>query len=90
MQAVFVSTGSRGSPLHSWKKSIEGQIIGQLKTVPQSYFDDCAKLVSKTLNLNSFYLTPEGVVLYFQQYDIAPYAAGFPEFEFGVTGPFMI
>ena len=67
------------------QKTIEGQIIEQLKTSPQSYFDDYAKLVAKTLNLNSFYLTPDGVVLYFQQYDIAPYAAGFPEFSFGIT-----
>lgn len=66
------------------QKTIEGQIIEQLKTSPQSYFDDYAKLVAKTLNLNSFYLTQDGVVLYFQQYDIAPYAAGFPEFSFGI------
>lgn len=71
-------------------KTIEGQIIEQLKTSPQSYFDDYAKLVAKTLNLNSFYLTQDGVVLYFQQYDIAPYAAGFPEFMIGVAAPFMI
>lgn len=39
---------------------------------------------------DSFYLTQDGVVLYFQQYDIAPYAAGFPEFMIGVAAPFMI
>lgn len=29
---------------------------------------------------HDFYLTPEGLVLYFQVYDIAPYAYGIPEF----------
>lgn len=26
-------------------------------------------------------MTPDGIVIYFQQYDIAPYSSGLPEFE---------
>ena len=44
------------------------------------YFDDYEELVNRYLNLSNFYLTYDGVVIYFQQYEIAPYATGIPEF----------
>lgn len=68
------------------RENIEKQIAERVKTAPESFFDNYKKLVGDTLNLNSFYLTPEGAAIYFQQYDIAPYAAGFPEFPL----PFII
>ncbi|MFU2363539.1 MAG: RsiV family protein, partial [Clostridiales bacterium] len=34
----------------------------------------------ETINFDSYYLTPKGIVIYFQQYDIAPYSSGLPEF----------
>lgn len=46
---------------------------------PGIYFENYRELIRKNLNLNQFYLTPEGVVIYFQQYEIAPYASGIPE-----------
>ncbi len=60
---------------------IENQIAERLKESPDTYFDDYAKRLRDTFSPNSFYLTPNGIVIYFQQYDIAPYAAGFPEFS---------
>lgn len=59
---------------------IREQISELLKTSPSSFFDDYTKLLQNTFNPNSFYLLPNGVVIYFQQYDIAPYASGLPEF----------
>lgn len=59
---------------------IESQIAELLKVSPGSFFEDYANLLRNTFNPDSFYLTPEGIVIYFQQYDIAPYAAGIPEF----------
>ena len=59
---------------------IEYQISKLLKASPASFFDDYTMLVRNTFNPNSFYLVPHGIVIYFQQYDIAPYAAGLPEF----------
>ncbi|HPU62931.1 MAG TPA: DUF3298 and DUF4163 domain-containing protein [Mobilitalea sp.] len=60
------------------------EIIKQIKNEPQNeimmYFDDYENLVRQNLNMNNFYLTDEGVVIYFQQYEIAPYASGIPEF----------
>ncbi len=40
-------------------------------------FPDSFKTI---LEDHNFYLTKEGLVIYFYPYDIAPYAAGFPEF----------
>ena len=53
-----------------------------------TYFDDYAKLIQNTFNPDSFYLFPGGVVIYFQQYDIAPYATGLPEFVLPVPPGF--
>jgi hypothetical protein len=60
--------------------SIEQDIEERLKTEPGSYFDNYAELVRNTFRPENFFLTPEGITLYFQQYDIAPYSTGLPEF----------
>lgn len=44
------------------------------------YFDDYCSLAEKNFNPRSYYLSPEGIVIYYQQYDIAPYASGIREF----------
>jgi hypothetical protein len=61
-------------------QSINGQIAAQLAEGTGMYFDDYEKNVTQNFNPRSFYLTDTGVVLYFQQYQIAPYASGIPEF----------
>ena len=45
------------------------------------YFADYCSLVLDTFNINQFYITPNYVVVYFGQYDIAPYSTGIPEFK---------
>jgi len=45
------------------------------------FFDNYCSLVLETFKPNQFYLTPNSVVVYFQQYDIAPYSSGIPTFE---------
>ena len=59
---------------------IDRQIIERLKKSPSSYFDDYPKLLRGNFNVNGFYLRPDGIVIYYQQYDIAPYVTGIPEF----------
>lgn len=59
---------------------IEYEIAGRLKSNPSTYFDDYPKLLRSTFQDGNFYLTPKGIVLYYQQYDIAPYSSGIPEF----------
>lgn len=44
------------------------------------FFDDYRILIRKYFNPASFYLTPSGLDVYFQQYEIAPYVAGIVTF----------
>jgi len=60
---------------------INRQIEIQLNTDEKfMYFDNYERKVFMSFDINNFYLTKYGVVIYFQQYDIAPYASGIPEF----------
>lgn len=43
---------------------------------PDIYFEDYKKLMRKNFHADQYYLSPEGLSMYYQQYDIAPYAAG--------------
>ena len=70
--------GGRKTLLHL----IESRIAWQLKSNQMRYFDDYQQSVDKTFNPDQFFLTQEGLILYFQQYDISPYASGIPEFVF--------
>ncbi len=63
-----------------YKTYIKKKIIEQIRENPDIYFDNYEELVEQTFNINSFYCTSQGVVVYFQQYDIAPYASGIREF----------
>ncbi len=45
-----------------------------------SLFPDYRKLMNDTFNENNFFTTPAGVTVFYQQYDIAPYASGIVEF----------
>lgn len=47
---------------------------------PGMFFEDYKSLMRKYFNENSYYLSPEGLVIYYGQYDIAPYAVGIVEF----------
>ena len=50
------------------------------------YFDNYEQLIEDTFKVDNFYLTDEnnshidGIIIYFNQYDIAPYASGLPTF----------
>ena len=44
------------------------------------YFEEYRTLIAENFNENSFYLRPEGLAVYYQQYEIAPYAAGIVTF----------
>lgn len=62
------------------KKCIQNQIAVELATQPAKYFDNYVELVNENFKFNNFYLVDEGIVVYFQQYDMAPYATGIPTF----------
>jgi hypothetical protein len=63
------------------KNEIISQIEVQIRMGNNIYFDNYKDLVNKTFNSDSFYLTPDALVIYFGQYDIAPYSSGIPEFH---------
>jgi hypothetical protein len=76
--------------VHYIIKSIITQIEQQIKSGNDIYFDDYENNVRKYFNPNKFYLTQQGVVIYFQQYEIAPYAAGIVEFTIPYSDPYVV
>lgn len=64
----------------NYKEYIIKQVKAQIEKDPSIYFEDYEKLVVDTFNENNFYCTPDGIIFYYQQYDIAPYASGIREF----------
>lgn len=56
------------------------QVEKNLEENPNIYFDDYKDLIKENFNPKSYYLTPRGITIYFQQYDIAPYSTGIVEF----------
>jgi hypothetical protein len=59
---------------------ISRQVTDRLEKEPSTYFEDYPSLIQGNFNIEGFYVTPEGIVIYYQQYDIAPYSTGIPEF----------
>ncbi|MEL7647287.1 MAG: DUF3298 and DUF4163 domain-containing protein [Sedimentibacter sp.] len=55
---------------------------------PGIYFEDYQNLIITSFNPDSYYLTPCGMTIYYQQYDIAPYSTGIVEFTipYGMIG----
>lgn len=63
------------------KKEITDQIAEQIASGNNVYFEDYQKLVNEYFNTNNFYIIPNNLVIYFQQYEIAPYSSGIPTFS---------
>ena len=66
-----------------------GQILMQADENMQQqpiYFEDYRNLIVQHFNPASYYLSNDGLVIYYQQYEIAPYATGIVEF----TIPFSV
>lgn len=63
-----------------YKKIVDEFIISQISKNPNIYFEGTEGFKGISENQN-FYIDDEGVVIYFQLYDIAPYYVGIPEFK---------
>lgn len=63
-------------------KEINKQIAEQMANGSGQYFDDYCQLVLETFNLKNYYIQNGNIVIFFQQYDIAPYSSGIPTFVF--------
>lgn len=66
----------------NYELCIKNNIIKQIKTSddPSIYFKDYPSLIEETFNPHNFYLTSEGIVIFFELYDIAPHSTGIPTF----------
>ncbi len=62
---------------YDYKTIINNEIKKIIAKDPQNYFTDGFKSIRDD---QEFFITPQGIVVYFQVYDIAPFAAGVPEF----------
>lgn len=63
-----------------YKTYILSEVEAQIKNCPDIYFENYQELIAETFNKNSFYCTNKGIMVYYQQYDIAPYSSGIREF----------
>ena len=61
-------------------ETVKRQIASQIQNGTNYYFDNYEKLVDQTFQPCNFYLMPNQLAVYFQQYDIAPYSSGIPVF----------
>lgn len=59
---------------------ITKQAEQNLNQNPGIYFEDYKNLIIENFNPESYFLTPYGMNIYYQQYDIAPYSTGIVEF----------
>lgn len=64
----------------NYKEILIQQILEQIQHNIEEgnnyYFDDYSSLVREHFNIQNFYLSEDGIVIYFQQYDIGPYSSG--------------
>lgn len=57
------------------------EMIRIAKKDPSIYFENYQELIIKYFNPKSYYLTENGIAIYYQQYEIAPYSTGIVVFE---------
>ena len=60
---------------------INKKISEDIKNGNNIYFENYCCLTSETFSVNNFYLQDGKVIIYYQQYDIAPYSSGILTFE---------
>jgi len=68
------------SCMPDYKTYILAEVEAQIRKNPDIYFENYKELIAETFNEENFYCTPEGIVVYYQLYDIAPYSSGIREF----------
>lgn len=68
-------------------EQIDQVVMAEVEAFP--YFEDYETLVKANFDCRNFYLNSRGVLVYYQPYEIAPYASGIPEFllPYGIGGP---
>lgn len=65
----------------NYKDIIKSEIVNQIKSTPDTYFEDAVEVVNEFKDEQSFYIQDGNIVVYYGQYEIAPYASGIREFK---------
>ena len=65
---------------YDYKSVINGEIKKKIADSPEKYFESADKFKGIDDN-QGYYIEDDAIVIYYQQYDIAPYVAGIPEFK---------
>ncbi|MFZ5974914.1 MAG: DUF3298 and DUF4163 domain-containing protein [Bacillota bacterium] len=69
----------------NYRRAVLEQILmqadEQMQENPGIFFEDYRTLIIKYFDPESFYLTPSGIAVYYQQYEIGPYASGIIVFD---------
>lgn len=80
-------------PRIHYRRILLDQILKQadrnMQQNPGIYFEDYRALIHKYFNEESYYLTPQGLAIYYQQYEIAPYATGIVVFVLPYRAPLL-
>ena len=68
-----------------YEKTLEDEVIRLIARMTAAgrggYFENYPELVRKYFKPENYYLVPGGIAVYFQLYEIAPYAFGIPVFQ---------
>lgn len=78
----YTSLGSLFQDPEAGKKLISDQIIKQIQDQPDGFFPEAVQTVKDKKGDFLFYLDGQNLVVYFDLYDIVPYAGGIPKFTF--------
>lgn len=63
----------------TWVKAIVEEKL--LADEDMGYYPEVLDIYEESLSMENFYIRDQKIIVYFDAYAIAPYAAGFPEFE---------
>lgn len=72
------------APGQNYRRLIVSQILRQaeenMRQNPGVYFEDYRQRILRYFNPENYFLTPDGAAVYYQLYEIAPYASGIVTF----------
>ncbi|WP_315116953.1 PdaC/SigV domain-containing protein [uncultured Clostridium sp.] len=84
---IDTKTGTNASlkdlfnPGEDYKEIINTVVREKIQENPSEYYEEISRYFKGILQDQPFYITEDSVVVYFDLYEIAPYAGGFKEFK---------
>ena len=69
----------------NWRSIILNEVKRQIEQDPQTYFENAKQLAERYFDPRYFYLSANGITVFYPLYAIAPYASGIRTFEIPVS-----